>query len=197
MLEVFRKIYGGATMSFQAHLDTIKAKTGKTPDVFISLAMEKGLLEPGVKAGQIVAWLKEDFGLGHGHAMAIVNVFKQAAGSHESADERITKQFTGARAAWRKPFDDLLEKLNCDVNLAATDSYISLLRGTKKFGIVQVSIERMDIGIKLKGTEPTGRFTAAGSWNAMVTHRVQVTEPKQIDNELLGWLKQAYDKAKI
>jgi predicted transport protein len=186
-------------MSFQAYLDTIKAKTGKKPDDFIALAKEKGLLEPGVKAGQIIAWLKEDFGLGHGHAMAIVNIFKQSVGPHESADERIAKQFTGAQTAWFKPFDDLMEKLNRfgpDVKQTATDSYISLLRGTKKFGIVEVSAERMDIGIKLKGAEPTGRFKAAGSWNAMVTHRVQVTEPKQIDSELLGWLKQAYDKAK-
>jgi hypothetical protein len=185
-------------MSFPAYLNTIKAKTGKTPDDFIALAKENGLLNPGVKAGQIVAWLKKDFDLGHGHAMAIVNVFKHAAGPHESADERIANQFTGAQTAWRKPYDDLLEKLNLfgpDVKAAATDSYISLLRGTKKFGIVLVSNERMDIGIKLKGAEPTGRFAAAGSWNAMVTHRVQVNEPKQIDSELLGWLKQAYDKA--
>jgi predicted transport protein len=186
-------------MSFQAYLDTIKVKTGKTPDDFIALANEKGLLEPGVKAGQIIAWLKEDFGLGHGHAMAIVNVFKQAAGLHESAEERIAKQFTGTQAAWFKPYDDLMEKLKrfgSDVKTAATDSYISLLCGTKKFGIVEVNVERMDIGIKLKGAEPTGRFKAADGWNAMVTHRVQVTEPNQIDSELLGWLKQAYDKAK-
>jgi hypothetical protein len=150
-----------------------------------------------VKAGQIIAWLKEDFGLGHGHAMAIVNVFKQAAGPHESADERIAKQFTGTRAGWRKSYDDLLVKLNRDVKTAATDSYINLLHGTKKFGIVQVSADRMDIGIKLKDAEPTGRFAAAGSWNEMVTHRVQVTEPEQIDSELHGWLEQAYDKAKI
>jgi hypothetical protein len=54
----------------------IKAKTGKTPEEFKRLAEEKGLLKPGVKAGEIVAWLKEDFGLGHGHAMAIYATFK-------------------------------------------------------------------------------------------------------------------------
>jgi hypothetical protein len=63
-------------MSFQAYLDNIKTKTGKTPDDFKKLADKKGLLKPGVKAGQIVAWLKEDFELGHGHAMAIFAVFK-------------------------------------------------------------------------------------------------------------------------
>jgi hypothetical protein len=63
-------------MSFQAYLDNIKTKTGKTPEQFKKIAEKKGLLKPGVKAGEIVAWLKEDFELGHGHAMAIYAWFK-------------------------------------------------------------------------------------------------------------------------
>ncbi len=63
-------------MSFQAYIDNIKAKTGKTPEDFRKLAEKKGLLKPGVKAGEIVAWLKKDFDLGHGHAMAIYATFK-------------------------------------------------------------------------------------------------------------------------
>ncbi|PTQ12171.1 hypothetical protein CLG96_06340 [Sphingomonas oleivorans] len=68
-------------MSFQAYLDNIQAKTGKTPEQFIALAKEKGFaedgaLKPGVKAGNIIAWLKSDFDLGHGHAMAIVALLK-------------------------------------------------------------------------------------------------------------------------
>lgn len=62
-------------MSFKAYLDSIKAKTGKTPADFKALAEEKGLLGPGMKAGEIVKWLKEDFDLGHGHAMAIYAIF--------------------------------------------------------------------------------------------------------------------------
>lgn len=64
-------------MSFQAYLDNIKAKTGKTPDDFHGAAREAGLLEPGTKVMQIVAWLAKDYGLGRGHAMAIVAVFKR------------------------------------------------------------------------------------------------------------------------
>ncbi len=63
-------------MSFQAYIDNIKAKTGKTPQDFRKLAEKKGLLKPGVKAGEIVAWLKKDFELGHGYAMAIYATFK-------------------------------------------------------------------------------------------------------------------------
>jgi len=66
-------------MSFQAYIDNIKAKTGKSPADFKKLATQKGFMEKDelkVKAGEIVAWLKEDFDLGHGHAMAIYATFK-------------------------------------------------------------------------------------------------------------------------
>lgn len=63
-------------MTFQAYIDNIKEKTGKTPEDFKKLADKKGLLAPGVKATQIVDWLKDDFDLGRGHAMAIYAVFK-------------------------------------------------------------------------------------------------------------------------
>ncbi len=68
-------------MSFQAYLDNIQTKTGKTPDDFRKLAAkkgftEKGTLRAGVKAGDVLAWLKQDFDLGHGHAMAIVALLK-------------------------------------------------------------------------------------------------------------------------
>ena len=63
-------------MSFQGYLDNIKTKTGKTPEDFTKLAEEKGLLKPDVKAAEIIAWLKKDFDLGHGYAMAIYAVFK-------------------------------------------------------------------------------------------------------------------------
>jgi hypothetical protein len=72
-------------MSFQAYLDNIQAKTGKSPADFRRLATEKGFavrgkLKPAMKAGVVVAWLKADFGLGHGHAMAIVALLKGKKG---------------------------------------------------------------------------------------------------------------------
>lgn len=61
---------------FKAYLDSIEAKTGKTPHDFQVLAQRRGLLRAGVKAMEIVNWLKQDFGLGHGHAMALYAVLK-------------------------------------------------------------------------------------------------------------------------
>lgn len=63
-------------MSFQAYLDNVEEKTGKTPNEFIALAREKGF-GPDTKSGEIVTWLKEDYDLGRGHAMAMVHVIKK------------------------------------------------------------------------------------------------------------------------
>lgn len=66
-------------MSFQGYLKTIKEKTGKQAADFRAMAAEKGFTENGVlkaKAGDITKWLKEDFDLGHGHAMAIYALLK-------------------------------------------------------------------------------------------------------------------------
>lgn len=70
-------------MSFQAYLDNIQSKTGKSPSDFKKLAegkgfLKKGKLNDGVKAGEIVQWLKDDYQLGHGHAMALFALFKGA-----------------------------------------------------------------------------------------------------------------------
>lgn len=69
-------------MSFQAYIDNIKKKTGKSPEDFKKIAKTKGFvlangtIDPKIKAGAIVQWLKDDFDLGHGHAMAIYASFK-------------------------------------------------------------------------------------------------------------------------
>jgi len=96
-------------MSFQAYLDNIERQTGKTPNEFVALAEEKGFTDPKTKAGVIVAWLKDEFGLGRGHAMALVHVFKNGAAISEKhvesdgvhRDERSTLLLDGLEK--RKP----------------------------------------------------------------------------------------------
>jgi len=181
--------------AFQSYLDNIKAKTGKTPADFRALAKEKGL----TKAGEIVAWLKKDFGLGYGHAGAIWQLIGHADDVKASPDDRLAKLFAGNKIKWRKAYDTLekkVRKFGTDVEVAPNMTYINLCRGSKKFAIVQATADRLDIGIKLKGIAPTEQFEAAGSWNAMVTHRVRISDPKQIDAEVLAWLRQAYDATK-
>jgi hypothetical protein len=68
-------------MSFQAYIDNIQSKTGKSAADFRKLAEKKGFLKKGklaegIKAGEIVRWLKDEYELGHGHAMALFALFK-------------------------------------------------------------------------------------------------------------------------
>ncbi len=65
-------------MSFQAYLDNIEAKTGKTPQQFIEEAHARGY-SADTKSGEIVRWLADDYGLGRGHAMALVHIIKRGA----------------------------------------------------------------------------------------------------------------------
>lgn len=65
-------------MSFQAYLDNIETKTGKTPQELIDLAHAKGFGKDR-KSGEIIDWLKKDYNLGRGHAMALVTVIKKGA----------------------------------------------------------------------------------------------------------------------
>ncbi|MDQ3735350.1 MAG: DUF4287 domain-containing protein [Actinomycetota bacterium] len=66
-------------MSFQAYLDAVEEKTGKTPQELVDLAKERGY-GPDTKAAEIVEWFKTDFGVGRGHAMAMVHVIKNGPG---------------------------------------------------------------------------------------------------------------------
>ena len=103
-------------MSFQAYLDAIERQTGRTPREFIEMAKHRGYGET-TKAGEIVDWLKEDFGLGRGHAMALVHVIRNgpmisdkhvgSKGVHRDGSDVLYLDRTAARsreaAADRRP----------------------------------------------------------------------------------------------
>ncbi|GIG35059.1 DUF4287 domain-containing protein [Cellulomonas pakistanensis] len=86
-------------MSFQAYLDAIEDKTGRTPRTLVDEARAKGFDAPDVKAGTIVAWLAEDYGLGRGHAMALVHVIKNGP--------RIGTEHVGSTGSHRDESDTL------------------------------------------------------------------------------------------
>src|ERR1700749_1399470 len=105
-------------MSLQAYLDNIYTKTGKTAEDFKSMAAERDL----TKTADLLAWLKTDFGLGHGHAMAIVHLIVHQEHREASDDEKLDKLFAGTKAKWRSPFDELMAKVKAfgsDVSISA------------------------------------------------------------------------------
>jgi hypothetical protein len=85
-------------MSFQAYLDNIEVKTGKTPNELIALAEKRGY-DADTKAGTIVDWLDHDFGIGRGHAMALVHVIKHGP--------KISGKHIGSTGAHRDASDTL------------------------------------------------------------------------------------------
>ena len=181
-------------MSFQAYLENIQAKTGKRPEDIVCMVRAQGLSKPA----DVIAWLKAEFGLGHGHSMAIVTLLRSEDRPARSADDKVETYFSGAKARWRDAYNRLLvhvQQFGPDVAVSHGATYLSLMKGGRKFAIVQAVGERMDIGVKIKGAASAGRLEAAGAWNAMVTHRVRITDEAKLDDEVLGWLKQAYDKA--
>ena len=178
-----------------AYLENIRSKTGKTLTDFRQLAGEQGL----TTRAELMLWLKTAYGLGHGHATALVHQILQADAVPTSPEAQIAALFAGKKARWRAAYDALLAAVTDfgpDVTVAPTKSYVSLLRRNKKFAIAQPATpDRFDLGIKLKGVAPAGRLEAAGAWNAMVTHRVQISDPAEIDDEVRAWLRQAYAAA--
>ncbi|GAA1379886.1 DUF4287 domain-containing protein [Catellatospora chokoriensis] len=86
-------------MSFQAYLDSIEDKTGKTPRALVEEAEQHGYNAAEVKASVITDWLKDEYGLGRGHAMALVHVIKKGS--------KISAKHVGADGSHRDATDTL------------------------------------------------------------------------------------------
>jgi len=173
----------------------LKEKTGKSLDEWLRLLRSTGL----AKHKELVTALKTKHGLTHGYANMIALQFI-GSDSHTATDDGalVDAQFAGAKAAMRPIYDAVLaavKKFGKDVEVSPKKAYVSLRRG-KQFAIVQPSTAtRVDVGLVLPGVEPGGRLEESGGFNAMMTHRVRVGKPSDVDEELSGWLRQAYDRA--
>jgi len=180
--------------------ENLKEKTGKSLEEWVAILKRKNF----EKHGEMVAFLKKDHGIGHGYANLVAHTARgditlsagapvaAASGGGNPADEI----YTGPKAALRPIHDSLMaaiQKFGNDVEIAPKKGYVSLRR-SKQFALIQPSTkDRVDVGIQLKGAPPKGRLEASGSFSAMVSHRVRVTSVKEVDPELIGWIKKAYD----
>ena len=179
--------------SLASMIANLKGKTGKSLDDWIAIARKS----KRTKHGEIVSFLKSEHDLGHGYANLVAQ--KTLAGEEAPAgDDLVEAQYAGPKAALRPIYDALataVKKFGTDVEVSPKKSYVSLRR-SKQFALIQPSTaSRIDVGINLKGTPPKGRLEASGSFNAMVSHRVRVETKADVDAELVGWLKQAYEAA--
>jgi hypothetical protein len=173
----------------------LEEKTGRSIDSWIATARGSGL----AKHKEMVEFLKREHGLTHGYAnqvaqRALAADTAPAAGSQDL----VAAQYQGPKAALRPVYDALVgavSKFGPDVEIAPKKANVSLRR-SKQFGLIQPSTAtRLDVGLILKGVPAKGRLEESGSFNAMFTHRVRLGGLAEVDAQLIGWLKKAYDGA--
>ncbi len=179
-----------------AMIANMKEKTGKTLEQWLAVAKKSG----EEKHGSLVKHLKSEHGLTHGFANLVAHKhLKSDAGSAEGGDDAlVAAQYAGPKADLKPVYDALIKAAKAcgkDVEIAPKKSYVSLRRN-KQFALIQPSTKtRVDLGINLKGEAANGRLEASGSFNAMVSHRVRLEKPADVDADVKSWLKQAYAQA--
>lgn len=172
----------------------LRAKTGRSLSDWIAIA--RGCPETGHM--KTVGWLKRAHGLGHGHANTIVHALNDSAAILHDKDELLAAMFAGPKAAMLEVHTAViaaLDELGSDIELSPKKGYVSFRR-SKQFALGQPSTrDRYDLGLVLKGEAPNRRLEAAGSWNGMVTHRVRISAPGEVDAAVKAWLRDAYERA--
>lgn len=175
-------------------VENLHKHTGKTLDQWITLVQQENF----EKHGQILKFLKEQHGFTHGFANFVALKARAAdAGSVEDKDELIEKQYQG-KEHLRPLYDRLVAEIKGfgdDVEIAPKNAYVSLRR-KKQFAILQPATKtRFEIGLNLKGEPSQGKLEAITAANAMCSHKINLGNEADIDQEIINWLKVAYERA--
>jgi predicted transport protein len=176
----------------QTMVRNLEEKTGKTMDQWVAVVKKQG----PKKHGELVAFLKDTHQMGHGYANLVVHTAAGQIGAGAPAGEDlVAAQYAGDKAALKPIYDMLhaaITKFGPDVEVSPKKAGVSFRR-SKQFALIGPgSKTRIDVGLNLKGVPASERLEA---WTGMCTHRVRVESPAQIDKALLGWIRDAYDKA--
>lgn len=170
------------------------AKTGRDLDAWVAVARASAVA--GHKA--LLDHLKAVHGLTHGYANTVAHAANASAAASIDDDDLMEAMFAGPKAGMRPIYDTIVAAVRGfggDIELSPKKGYVSLRR-KKQFAIAQPSTkDRFDLGLNLKGEPATVRLEASGSWNVMVSHRVRIADASEVDTELHGWLRAAYDRA--
>ena len=177
----------------QKMIDNLEKNTGKPLAEWVTIARASGF----EKHGQILKYLKTEHGFTHGFANLVAIKARETAASPKTADDLIDNQYQG-KESLRPIYDALMAAITDfgdDVVIAPKKAYVSLRRN-KQFGLIQPSTKtRVDVGLNLAGDVVDGRLEKSGSFNSMVSHRIRLTSTDEVNDKLIGWLRQAYDQA--
>lgn len=180
----------------QAELNQIanlETQTGRSFAYWLQIVQSS----PLQKHGELVNMLKTEYGIGHGYANLVVHHARQShAGADADETDWVEEQYRG-KENLRPLYDRLVEIIGTfggDVEFSPKKAYVSVRR-KKQFAILQPSTKtRFDIGLNLKGVEPSGQLEKSGSWNTMCSHRVKLESEADLSAELAAWLRQAYEQ---
>jgi hypothetical protein len=180
--------------SFETQLNNIQKRTGKTLDELYEIIRKSDL----AKHGEIVAMLKRDLGMGHGDANTLTRFFFKSAGEGKevTADDAANEIYSGAKAALRPIHEELMAAIvqMGPFEIAPKRGYVSLRR-KKQFAMIGPATKtRVEVGLNMKGVESTGRLSEMPP-GSMCQYRVNVTDVKEVDEELVAWIRQAYESA--
>jgi hypothetical protein len=174
----------------QTQVRNIEQATGRSMDAWVALVKASGR----ERHTEILAWLKTEHGFTHGNANLVALTAKRGSAAG-GGDELVDAMYAGPRSTLRPFHDRVIEVVRGfgpDVELAPKQAYVSLRR-SKQFGTVgPASAGRLEIGLNLIGAEPVGRKEAA---SGMCTHRVRLSSPDELDAGVIGWLREAYERA--
>jgi hypothetical protein len=174
----------------------IEKKTGRTLDQLAKLVTTSGL----TKHGEIREMLKRELGLGHGDANTLVHAVLKSDGASaaagKSGDQVLDDIYTGPKAAQRPIHERLMSEIGRfgDFEVAPKKGYVSLRR-KKQFAMIGPATNtRFEVGLNLKDVAGTARLEAQPP-KGMCTHKVKLTDAAEVDAQLVGWIRKAYDQA--
>ena len=177
-------------------LANLQKRTGKSLAELTKIVKASGL----TKHGEIRDMLKRDLGMGHGDANTLVHVVLKSDGASaaegKSGDEVLEAIYAGPKAAMRPIHDRLMAAIGKfgTFEIAPKKTYVSLRRKKQFATIGPATNTRFEVGLNMKGVPATARLEALPP-GGMCQYRIKVADPKEVDAELLAWIRQAYDAA--
>jgi hypothetical protein len=174
-------------------LANIEKRTGKSLAELAKIVQSSGL----GKHGDIRDMLKRDLGMGHGDANTLVHYVKQsdgAAAEGKSISAVLDEIYTGAKASLRPIHDAVMAEVERfgPFEVAPKKGYVSL-RGKKQFAMIGPATKtEVEIGLNMKDVAATSRLVALPP-GGMCQYKVRVADVKDVNPELIGWIRRAYD----
>ena len=180
----------------QTQLTNIQKKTGKSLDELAALAKNSGL----TKHGEIRELFKRDLGLGHGDANALVHAVLQSDGTRAAqgkpGGDVLDEIYTGAKAALRPIHEALMQEIVKfgEFEVLPKKGYVSLRR-KKQFAMIGPKTNtRFEISINARDLKKNSRLLEQPK-GSMCNYIVSLTEAKEVDAELIAWIKSAFESA--